>query len=216
MFLDRGFTGDLLRSVSSFYFPYDNFVCRFDFIFMKYTWAYNFKSSCCLFSKGTMFCKNVVFKNAESCALQKNWLKRSKMSQQDGRFAGCFWRQLLTKSLNSGLHVSKWLKLGAGWFVTFIKTSIAWRLWWGGLPYANSRAVIPSDQMSAFRSYPSGLCSMTSGAIQHGEPTKVCFLPCMLFTLVLMPKSLSTTSPSRPTSIFPPLISRWIWHLLWK
>lgn len=41
----------------------------------------------------------------------------------------------------------------------------------GACPCASSRSVMPTDQMSADRSYE--LCSITSGAIQQGVPTNV-------------------------------------------
>lgn len=54
----------------------------------------------------------------------------------------------------------------------FITTCIGSSSLFGAVPSAISIAVIPSDQISALISYPS-YCSMTSGAIQQGDPTNV-------------------------------------------
>eukprot|EP00345_Euplotes_harpa_P002516 CAMPEP_0168324202 /NCGR_PEP_ID=MMETSP0213-20121227/3946_1 /TAXON_ID=151035 /ORGANISM="Euplotes harpa, Strain FSP1.4" /LENGTH=117 /DNA_ID=CAMNT_0008326439 /DNA_START=556 /DNA_END=909 /DNA_ORIENTATION=- len=58
---------------------------------------------------------------------------------------------------------------------------------YGASPSASSIAVIPIDQMSAEKSYPL-CCSITSGAIQQGDPTKV-FLFSPFFILAETPKS---------------------------
>lgn len=55
-------------------------------------------------------------------------------------------------------------------------------------------------------------CSMTSGAIQHGVPTKVCLTFCLDMSLSVAnhadtPKSAICTVPSSPSSIFPAFIS---------
>jgi hypothetical protein len=42
----------------------------------------------------------------------------------------------------------------------------------GAWPWQSSSTVMPRLQISAWKSYPS-TCSITSGAIQHGVPTKV-------------------------------------------
>jgi hypothetical protein len=51
-------------------------------------------------------------------------------------------------------------------------TRIAGSSLFGASPYAISIAVMPSDHISALISYPS-FTSITSGAIQQGEPTNV-------------------------------------------
>ncbi len=69
-------------------------------------------------------------------------------------------------------------------------------------------AVIPTDQMSAAKSWP--VYSMTSGAIQHGEPTKV-FLFWPFLREAETPKSLRYTLPSISSKILPALMSLWIY-----
>jgi hypothetical protein len=84
--------------------------------------------------------------------------------------------------------------------ITFIAGSSEY----GASPQASSIAVIPTDQISAAKSWPD--YSMTSGAIQHGEPTKV-FLFYPFFKDVETPKSLMITFPSISKSMLVALIS---------
>ena len=91
----------------------------------------------------------------------------------------------------------------------------------GALPNVSSRAVIPSDQISAFESY--GFRSIISGAIQQGVPTKLLRVAAIPFLAISFsdffvvasrkrdeetPKSARSTVPSSSTSRFAALISR--------
>jgi len=84
----------------------------------------------------------------------------------------------------------------------------------GTFPYANSKAVIPKDHISAFLSYPSS-CLITSGAIQCGEPIKECNFES-LFNVEAKAKSEILTNPLLCKSILSALISLWIYSWLCK
>mmetsp|Transcript_10232 Transcript_10232/g.18653 ORF Transcript_10232/g.18653 Transcript_10232/m.18653 type:complete len:241 (-) Transcript_10232:300-1022(-) len=87
-------------------------------------------------------------------------------------------------------------------------TLSALKLEFGGFPYASSIAVMPKDQMSAFILY--GLfCSMTSGAIQSGEPVKVAALVSPKLFFEAVPKS-PTFTPESERRTLAALMSRWI------
>jgi len=120
-------------------------------------------------------------------ALSRNFLWIVKSVIASGLLVGSFWRHAPTNSSNSGLNWPSG-RVGGGEFRITSKTFIA--VWdeFGASPNANSIAVMPSDQISALKSYPS-VYSATSGAIQHGDPTNVCFL-VPSFTCALTPKSL--------------------------
>mmetsp|Transcript_145414 Transcript_145414/g.205871 ORF Transcript_145414/g.205871 Transcript_145414/m.205871 type:complete len:256 (-) Transcript_145414:496-1263(-) len=86
-----------------------------------------------------------------------------------GLFAGSLFRQSDTKSLKP--LVKSPSSDGGGFFGIKKSTRIGCKSEFGGSPFANSMAVTPSDQISAFPSYADNL--MTSGAIQKGVPTNV-------------------------------------------
>ena len=92
-----------------------------------------------------------------------------------GLYAGSLFKQTSTKFLYSGDQSSLTERVGGGECSITMSTRIGWRSEFGASPFASSIAVIPRDQMSALKSYPFAY-SMTSGAIQHGEPTKVILL----------------------------------------
>jgi len=73
--------------------------------------------------------------------------------------------------------------------------------------------VIPSDQISAEKSCP--VYSITSGAIQQGDPTKV-FLFWPFFNEADTPKSLMKTLPSISRRMLPAFMSLWIYLFSWK
>uniref|UniRef100_A0A182IPB1 Uncharacterized protein n=1 Tax=Anopheles atroparvus TaxID=41427 RepID=A0A182IPB1_ANOAO len=79
---------------------------------------------------------------------------------------------------------------------------------YGGFPSAISRAVMPSDQMSATQSYP--ISSITSGAIQNGVPMTVFRFAIVSVSCPATPKSASFAWPSELSSMLPALMSRWI------
>src|SRR3989442_926492 len=94
-----------------------------------------------------------------------------------GRFSGFLLRHASTNSLNS-LEYLDVDNVGGGFLGIKNKTFIGCIVEFGGSPSANSIAVIPKDQISAFASYAD--CFMTSGAIQNGVPTKVFLLEVVL------------------------------------
>uniref|UniRef100_A0A2P2MQN1 Uncharacterized protein n=1 Tax=Rhizophora mucronata TaxID=61149 RepID=A0A2P2MQN1_RHIMU len=66
--------------------------------------------------------------------------------------------------------------------------------------------------MSALKSYPCNCC-ITSGAIQHGVPTKVFLERCRSPVSNMQadtPKSANLTTPLESTKIFPALTSLWM------
>ena len=102
-------------------------------------------------------------------------------------------------------------RVGGGELIIYSKTLIAGNSLFGASPYESSIAVIPKDQMSALISYPSDY-SITSGAIQHGDPTNVYrFYPAL--TCADTPKSLRKILPSLSIKTFPALISLCIYPI---
>ena len=151
----------------------------------------------------------------ESLALPKNYLCSERSCCVVRRFSGSFWRQEETKFLNSIDQSSCLDKVGGAEFKITRRTLIAGNSEFGASPWASSIEVTPSDQISALKSYPSSLYSITSGAIQHGDPTKV-YLLCPTLTCALTPKSLKNMFPWRSINMLPALISLWIWPYVWK
>jgi hypothetical protein len=88
-----------------------------------------------------------------------------------GLLLGSFCKQWFTKSLNDLSHLSCFDNYGGYSFNMHKITFIAGSSEYGASPWANSIAVMPTDHMSAAKSCPD--YSITSGAIQQGEPTKV-------------------------------------------
>ena len=143
---------------------------------------------------------------AASLAWEKNFLCFSKSSVLSILIAGFFYKHADMKSRYSWLqNVSCLLSVGGSLLRMTRRTRIAGSSEFGASPFASSIAVIPSDHMSALKSYPS-LCSITSGAIQHGEPTKVyLFYPALMCAET--PKSLKKICPFESIRMLPALMS---------
>jgi len=155
--------------------------------FWKYSWAYGIKVWPYLTSRGLMSFKKFYCKCVLSFALSKNFLWSFNKVAASGLSVGSLCKQAFTNASNSALNWPAG-RLGGGEFKITRSTFIA--VWdeLGASPWASSIAVIPSDQISALKSYPS-VYSATSGAIQQGEPTNVDFF-WPSFTWALTPKSL--------------------------
>lgn len=191
------------------------FLAAFLFFFWWYSSACGIKLLPYLCSKGYRFCNRPCFMYDESLAFPKNCLCSESSCWVVILFSGSFWRQLLTKFLNSIDQSSCFDRVGGAEFRITSNTLIAGNSELGASPWANSIDVTPRDQISALKSYPSSLYSITSGAIQHGDPTNVCLL-CPTLTCALTPKSLKNMFPSRSINILPAFMSLWIWPYVWK
>ena len=89
---------------------------------------------------------------------------------------GSFYKQELTKFLNSWDQSSLFDNFGGGIFKISKRTFIAGKSEFGASPLVNSSAVIPKDQISALPSY--SLLSRTSGAWYSNVPTSsITFCP---------------------------------------
>ena len=132
-------------------------------------------------------------------------------SRARGRCDGSFCKQRLTNCLNSSENASPSSR-GGGFFGMKNNTRIGCMSAYGGAPVAISIAVIPKLHTSAFASYPSGLCCITSGAIQKGVPVNVLRLcpPTVCVICPATPKSASRTLPSALSNTFAAFTSRWI------
>mmetsp|Transcript_4385 Transcript_4385/g.16507 ORF Transcript_4385/g.16507 Transcript_4385/m.16507 type:complete len:347 (+) Transcript_4385:687-1727(+) len=130
-----------------------------------------------------------------------------------GRLDGSFCKQTETKSRSA---LEKWWPLsacsasscGGGFCSVISRTFIGGYLANGAWPWHSSSTVMPSDHMSACQSYPF-TCSITSGAIQHGVPTKVAWgLAPEPQDAAETPKSPILTEPLSSMSMLPALTSR--------
>mmetsp|Transcript_11071 Transcript_11071/g.51287 ORF Transcript_11071/g.51287 Transcript_11071/m.51287 type:complete len:361 (+) Transcript_11071:682-1764(+) len=138
-----------------------------------------------------------------------------------GRLDGSFWRQMDTKSRSA---LEKWWPLsacsasscGGGFCRVISRTFIGGYLANGAWPWHSSSTVMPRLQISACQSYPA-TCSITSGAIQHGVPTKVAWgLAPEPQDAAETPKSPILTDPLSSMRMLPALTSRWMLPLRWK
>mmetsp|Transcript_45517 Transcript_45517/g.67077 ORF Transcript_45517/g.67077 Transcript_45517/m.67077 type:complete len:228 (-) Transcript_45517:209-892(-) len=132
---------------------------------------------------------------------------KSSSSRDDGLSSGFMVRHLAMKSsMICGNFVSS-RTFGGEFIMGMRKIALIGCMWEnGGTPSAISMTEMPSDQMSALKSYESSL--MTSGAIQKGVPINVLRLASVSFSCVHTPKSASLTAPSSVKRILLHLMSR--------
>mmetsp|Transcript_30947 Transcript_30947/g.68539 ORF Transcript_30947/g.68539 Transcript_30947/m.68539 type:complete len:258 (+) Transcript_30947:2600-3373(+) len=171
--------------------------------------------SCTLSPREGMLPIRCLPRYSSSLAALKNLCSRSCAAV--GRRRGSFCRHLVTTSLMYLLKCFLPLSssVGGGFCRVISSTFMGGNLANGACPCAISSSVIPNDQMSAALSYPS-VCSITSGAIQHGVPTKVILVALswpqdpLRSKEAATPKSPSLTDPSLSTKMLPALISLWM------